>query len=822
MNTTFFKITGDKYVVTTLWIIAILAVIFTLTYNRAATLIWTLSGVVGLIVLSKLSHFHILSLAILWLIFLLPAVFFNIKYLRQQFISKPIFLFFKKVMPQMSQTEKEAIATGTVRWAGELFSGMPDWNGYLKKRGFVLSAEEKAFLEGPTEDLCKMLNDWEITHNYADMPPEVWQFIKDKGFFGMIIPKKFGGLEFSAAGHSAVIAKISTASSSVATTVAVPNSLGPGELLLHYGTEEQKNHYLPRLAKGEDIPCFALTGPEAGSDASAMPDIGIVCRGQFEGKEILGIKLNFDKRYITLAPVATVIGLAFKLFDPDHLIGKKESLGITCALLPRNLPGMSIGRRHFPLNMAFQNGPIHGKDVFIPLDFIIGGQTMAGKGWRMLVECLSVGRGITLPSISAGGAKLSTLLTGAYCRIRKQFGLSIGNFEGIEEVLARMAGNSYFIDAMRLATVAAIDCGEKPAILTAISKLHTTARMRIVNNDAMDIHGGKGICLGPKNYLGRGYQSLPVPITVEGANILTRSLIIFGQGAIRCHPYVLKEIEASNETDPKIALNLFDKAIVSHIGFVLSNFVRSFVLGVTHSFIVLVPGGKLRRSFQHLTRFSSALALISDISMALMGGDLKRKEKISARLGDILSLLYGGSAVLKKFYEQGQPEEDLPLAQWALDELLYEIQQSFDAVLNNFPNRWIAALLRLFIFPIGRCFKYPSDRLGRQVVKLFLQPSGTRDRFAEGVYMGLEGPSPAGKVEQTFRMVVEAAPIERKIVQAKKDKRIEGLTFEDRMISAVLNSVLTQEEADKYRKVRAARMDIIAVDDFDPEELSKH
>lgn len=806
---------------TLLWLIAILGVIGVLAYQRASVPVWSIAGVVGLIILSRFSHFHWFWLGILWILFLVPAVVLNIASLRYKLVTQPLFAFYKKVMPKMSSTEREALESGTVRFAGELFSGAPDWAGFLKKRPFTLSDEEKAFLAGPTETLCKMLDDWDITHHRADIPPEIWQFIKDNGFFGMIIPKRYGGLEFSAAGHSAVIAKVASVSSSVASTIAVPNSLGPGELLMHYGTEEQRNYYLPRLAKGEEIPCFALTGPEAGSDAGAMPDYGVVCKGQFNGEEILGIKLNFNKRYITLAPVATVIGLAFKLYDPDRLLGGKTQLGITCALLPRHLPGISIGRRHFPVNMAFQNGPILGKDVFVPLDYIIGGQTMAGKGWRMLIECLSVGRGITLPSIAAGGSKMAVLTTTAYSRIRKQFGMPIGYFEGIEEVIARMAGKAYVIDAIRQVTVAAIDCGEKPAVLTAITKYHTTNRMREVTIDAMDVHGGKGICLGPKNYLGRGYQSIPVSITVEGANILTRSMMIFGQGVIRCHPYIFPEMEAANLEDKKAGFKLFDQAIIGHIGFALSNIVRSFVLGISHGWTALAPNSAGKRYFQQLTRFSSVLALLSDVSMAVFGGELKRKEKLSGRLGDILSLLYCGASVLKRFHEQGQQAEDVALMRWSCQEILYSIETSIDEILHNFPNKPLAYALRFLIFPLGRRHKYPSDRLGKKVVKQLLQPSSARERFAEGIYLGTEGHCQTGVVEQVFKRVIETIPIENKIIQAKKDKLIEGITFDERMESAVRNGVLTTEEVQQYREVRAARMEVIAVDDFDSKDLAQ-
>lgn len=807
---------------TLLWILAIFAVFAVLAYHQATISVWSIAGFIGLIFLSRYSNFHLVSLLFLWLIFLVPAVFLNIPALRKKYITEPIFVFYKKITPKMSATEREAIEAGTVKWSGELFSGKPNWAEFLTKKPFTLSSEEQAFLDGPTEELCKMLDDWDITHIRADIPQEVWQFLKQHGFFGMIIPKTFGGLEFSAAAHSAVISKVSGVSSSVATTIAVPNSLGPAELLLHYGTDEQRNYYLPRLAKGDEIPCFALTGPEAGSDASAMPDYGIVCHGLFNGENILGIKLSFNKRYITLAPVATVIGLAFKLYDPDHLIGQKKNIGITCALIPRETKGVSIGRRHFPVNMAFHNGPIQGTDVFIPLDYIIGGQKMAGKGWRMLVECLSVGRGITLPSISAGNAKMATLMSSAYSRIRKQFGISIANFEGIEEVLARMIGKTYFIDAMRKVAVAAIDEGEKPAVLTAISKYHTTERMRDVANDAMDIHGGKGICLGPNNYLGRGYQSVPVSITVEGANILTRSMIIFGQGAIRCHPYVLKEMEAAANPNKEQGFNEFDKAIISHIGFVISNSVRSFIFGLTNAFFVSAPNGLGKKYFQKLTRFSTVLALLSDISMMSLGGELKRKEKLSGRLGDILSLLFGGSAVLKRFYEQGQLAEEAPIIEWTLQETIFNMEKAVSGIIDNFPNPYLKWLLRVLIFPLGRCNKYPSDRLGKKIVKLFTQPSELRARMAKDIFLNKEGYAPFGRIEETFNMVIEAHDLENKLIQAKNEKKIDGITLEEKISEAIAQGIFSEAEAEHYRKLHQAKMDIIHVDDFDTKDLARH
>src|SRR3569623_508282 len=543
---------------------------------------------------------------------------------------------------------------------------MPDWQQLLKQPKPELSTEEQAFLDGPVEQLCAMIDDWQITHELADLPPEVWEFIKKNRFFGMIIPKQYGGLQFSALAHSAVLQKLNSMSATVASTVAVPNSLGPAELLLHYGTEEQKNHYLPRLAVGEVIPCFALTGPYAGSDATSIPDYGTVCKQVVDGVETLGVKLTFDKRYITLAPIATVIGLAFRLYDPEHLLGETEDLGITLALLPRSTPGLQIGRRPFPLNNPFQHGPIPGKDVFAPMSTLIGGPHMAGHGWRMLVECPSVGRAISLPSNATGAMRASAAATGAYARMRKQFGLAIARFEGVEEALARIGGLTYATAALSRATAAAVDRGEKPAETSAIAKYHATEWARQIASDTMDIHGGKAVQHGPKNNAGRGWESVPIAITVEGANIMTRSLMIFGQGAIRCHPYVLKEMQAARIDDYRARLNTFDAALFGHIGFGISNAVRSFVLGITGASIGQGAGDAYtRRYYRKLDRYSAALALCADVFMGVLGGKLKFKEKLSARLGDVLSYLYIASSMLKRYEDTGRPEADRPLLAWA-------------------------------------------------------------------------------------------------------------------------------------------------------------
>src|SRR6478735_6228069 len=550
---------------------AALAVFLLFAYFALPLIAWTIAVALLGWGACALAGFSVTANLVLAAAFVVAAAVLNLAFLRRALITNQILAVYRRILPDMSQTEKEAIDAGTVWWDGDLFSGKPDWDKLLAVPAPKLSEEEQAFLDGPVEELCAMCDDWEITHERQDLPPQVWQFIKDKGFLGMIIPKKFGGLGFSALAHSAVVMKLSTRSSATAITVMVPNSLGPGELLLHYGTDEQKNYYLPRLAKGLEVPCFALTNPEAGSDAGAIPDFGIVCKAMHEGREVLGVRLTWEKRYITLGPVATILGMAFKLFDPDKLLGGKEDVGITLALIPTSHKGVNIGRRHIPLSSAFQNGPNSGKDVFVPLSWLIGGEAMVGKGWRMLVECLAAGRSISLPSLSMAAGKMCTRATGAYARVRSQFKTPIGRFEGVEEPLARIGGNTYLMDATRRMTMVALDSGEKPSVISAICKYHMTERMRMILNDAMDIHGGKAIMMGPNNYLGHAYGNVPIAITVEGANILTRSMIIFGQGAIRCHPFVLKEIAAAGAND----LRAFDAALWGHIGFTVSNALRS-------------------------------------------------------------------------------------------------------------------------------------------------------------------------------------------------------------------------------------------------------
>ncbi|MFC3814909.1 acyl-CoA dehydrogenase [Lysobacter sp. GCM10012299] len=739
---------------------------------------------------------------------------------RLPFITKPLLGFYTKILPPLSETERVALEAGTVGFEGELFSGKPDWNVLLNQAKPTLSADEQAFLDGPTEELCRMINDWEITHVHADLTPPVWEFIKKNKFFGMIVPKEYGGLGFSALGNHKVIQKLASISSVVSSTVGVPNSLGPAELLLHYGTQEQKDYYLPRLADGREVPCFGLTGPWAGSDATSIPDYGIVTTGEWNGARVVGVKLTFDKRYITLAPVATLIGLAFRMYDPDGLIGDQKDIGITLALLPRDTAGVEIGRRHFPLNSPFQNGPIHGREVFIPLSQLIGGEAYAGKGWQMLVECLSIGRSITLPSTASGGAKMAAVVTGAYARIRKQFGLSVGRFEGVEEALARIAGNAYAASALAEASAAAVARGELPAVPSTISKYHCTEMGREAAQDAMDIHGGKGIILGPKNYLGRGWQASPIAITVEGANIMTRSLMIFGQGAILCHPWVLKEMKAATLPDPDERLREFDKNLFGHIGFAISNAVRSWWYGVVNARLGAAPGDSYtRRYYRKLNRYSAALALMADTSMLLLGGKLKFKESLSGRLGDVLSHLYIVSAMLKRYEDQGRPVSDQPLLAWSVHNSVHKIEIAFSAALRNFPIRPVGWLLWMLVFPWGRRAQAPSDRLGHKTASLLMSPNEARDRLAHGIFMTPTENNPAGRINSYLQKAILAEPVERKFLKALKNSDIEAHDFASQLDEGVREGWITADERRQLEELREMTIDTISVDDFDSEEL---
>lgn len=799
--------------------LTLLAVILAATlvagYFRMSVTSWT--ALTGVALVAGIAYFDAGFFASFFaiLVFAAPAVFLNSKGLRQQYFTKGFLKFYRRALPELSETEKVALEAGTVYWDAELFTGKPDFKKLHAIAQPELSSDEKEFLAGPVAELCSMLNEHEYNHDKGDMPEHVWEFIMKNKFFAMIIPKQYGGLGFSALGHSAVLQKVSSRSAVAAATLAVPNSLGPAELLLEYGTEEQKNHYLPRLAQGKEIPCFGLTGPSAGSDATSIPDTGVVCKKKIKGKEVLGINLNFDKRYITLAPVATVVGLAFQMMDPDNLLGDKKQLGITLALIPRDTAGMEIGRRHLPLDVMFMNGPIRGKDVFIPMDYIIGGQDMIGHGWRMLVECLSVGRAISLPSCSTGGAKMVAFATGAYARIRKQFNLPIGRFEGIEEALCRIAGKTYSCAALSTMTALAVDRGERPAVPSAIAKMHATDMARSMISDAMDIHGGKGIILGPSNYLGRAWMGAPIWITVEGANILTRSMIIFGQGAIRCHPYVLKEMEAAYLPDQEEALQQFDKLLFQHMGYSFQNGVRSFFQGLGTWRFERSPGDKFTKQFySKITRYSAAFGFAADVSMLTLGGSLKKREKTSARLGDVLSHLYMASAVLKRYLDQGEQSADQPIVAWAMHHHFYEIEQALKMLSYNFPSKGVGFFLRRVIFPLGTHELPPGDRLGHKAASLLLSPNETRQRLTDGIDKDESEHHFVAKMNHVLAKVIDTEPLERRVLKAIKGGEIDEIDPVKQLAQALDKEIISKSEFNSLTKVRAQVAEIIATDDF--------
>ncbi len=746
-------------------------------------------------------------------------VFFGVDQVRRQWISRPAMEVIARSLPPMSETERSAIESGTVGWEGELMRGAPDFSRLLALDAPALSEEEQAFLDGPVEDLCRMLDDWRINETLRDLPPEVWAFLKEHRFFGLVIPKEWGGHGFSAHAHSRVLQKIASRSAAAAVTVMVPNSLGPAELLLNYGTDEQKQRYLPGLASGDEIPCFALTGPFNGSDAGAMPDVGIVCKGEFEGREVLGLRLNWAKRYITLAPVATVLGLAFRVKDPDHLLGEADEPGITCALIPANTPGVKIGRRHDPLGIAFKNGPVWGEDVFIPLDWVIGGPEMVGQGWRMLIERLGVGRGISLPSLSVAAGKHAADMSGAYARLRRQFHAPIGRFEGVQEALARIGGMTWMMDAAERLTLSMLDSGERPSVATAMVKRYLTEGMRQVVNDAMDVHGGRGICMGPSNYLGRLYQSLPVAITVEGANILTRSLMVFGQGVMRGHPFLLEEIEAAGAGD----LDRFDAALRGHLAHSAANAARALLYGATMGRAAPAPAGATPLEtghYQQIARLSAAMAIMADVTLAVLGGAFKRKEFLSGRFADALAHLFMASAALKRYADEGRDPEDAAWLDWVCAHCLHEAEAALDGVIRNFPMRPAAWLMRALALPLGRRCAQPSDRLRRDLALRLLEPSASRERLVDGIDRNEDPNDPTGRVRHAWRLALEAEPIERRL--AREGRRFQPEEDYAQRVAAMREEGLVDaKEARLLLRARKALEVAIAVDDFAPSTFAR-
>ncbi len=798
-----------------MWIGIFILITAIAVYFRISLLLWSVLVALGLGAMHYVPGVSTAALSLLWVIYAAVVIPLNVQLLRKNLISNPLFNGMARAMPTISQTEQEALDAGDVWWEGELFSGKPDFRKIRSMPGPQLTEEEQAFLDGPVEELCQMTNDWEITHENFDLSEQAWKFIKDKGFFAMIIPREYGGLGYSALAHSEVVMKLGSRSGSTAVTVMVPNSLGPGKLLMHYGTQAQKDYYLPRLARGEDVPCFGLTGPDAGSDAGAMPDTGVVCYGTFEGKDdVLGVRLNWEKRYITLAPVATLLGIAFKLYDPDHLLSEVEDRGITLALVRRDTAGVEVGKRHFPANQAFMNGPIRGKDVFIPLDWIIGGEEYIGKGWSMLMECLADGRAISLPALGTAASKMAARYTGSYARIRKQFRTPIGYFEGVEEVLAKIGGQAYAIESARLLVLSALDQGEVPSVISGIVKQQIMERMRDVVNHAMDIHGGHGICMGPNNFLGRGYQLIPVGITVEGANILTRTMIIFGQGALRSHPFLLKEVEAFHNPDKKRGLKDFDKALFAHMGFIISNIVRTFWMGLTSARLVRTPGDRVTRYYyRQLVRMSSAFALMTDSCLAILGGSLKRREKISGRLADVLSNMYIITAILKHYEDEGAPEDDVALLRWACDDALFNIQTAMKGVMTNMPVPVVGRLLNFLIFPLTKPYKGPDDKQGHAVARILLSPTEARARLTRGIYAGMGPDDATGRIDHALDYVLRTEKLERRIRSAMKQGYLSSASlklYED----AKQQEIITEQEYDLLKEAQAAVRNAIKVDEF--------
>lgn len=784
-----------------------LIVLMTFAYTGAPLWLWAIAGYAALIGLDAHNWVFIAYTAI--------AFLFNIKPIRRNLLSAPIMKLMDVLnfLPTISETEQTAIDAGTVWVDGELFSGKPNFKRILEESYPELTKDEQDFLDTQVEALCGMVNDWDVFAK-KDFSEKAWDYMRKEGFFGLIVPKKFGGHEFSATAHSAIVAKLASRCGPLATTVMVPNSLGPAELLMHYGTDKQKEYYLPRLAAGVEMPCFALTEPNAGSDAGGMTSSGTVFKAE-DGE--LYLRLNWNKRYITLAAISTVVGLAFKLNDPENLLGKGEDLGITCALIPSSTQGVVLGKRHDPLGVPFYNCPTHGHDVIVPINAIIGGKEGAGNGWRMLMESLAVGRGISLPAQGLGGAKLATRVVGAYAMIRKQFGLNIGKFEGIEEPMARIGGYTYLMEAARKYTTGGLDKGAKPAVVTAIAKYNFTELTREIINDGMDIVGGAGISRGPRNIFANGYVSLPIAITVEGANILTRTLMIFGQGAIRCHPYALNEINALNSGDVKA----FDENFWAHIGHVGRNKARSFMLGITRGRLASSPvGGPAAKYFRKLAWSSATFAFLADIALGSYGGALKMKEKIAGRYADILSHMYLATATLKRFEAEGRRKEDEAFFKWSMDYIFYRIQQSFEGIFKEIQVPGLSWGFRIAgvwsrLNPIGT---YPSDMLGHQVASAMQNVGEQRDRMTDGIYIPSDPEEAVGRYENALSLISETAPVYKKMYIAMKKRELPKGTMEELIDPALEKGIITKEEAELAHKAEAARNDAVQVDEFTLEE----
>lgn len=795
--------------------LAMILAIFLLSLSRVTGSVVAIVTVVVTAFISPWSLILGAPLALLCLVLLIAP-------LRQALITKPVYKTLAGAMPSMSDTEREALDAGTSWWEKELFMGAPNWESFAQYPYPKLSDREQSFIDNEVETLCSMLDEWQITTEYKDLPPQAWQFIKDNGFLGLIIPEEYGGLDFTSYAQSRVMSKIASRSPTAAVSCMVPNSLGPGELLMHYGTDAQKQRWLPGLAKGQEIPCFGLTGPEAGSDAGAIPDTGVVCYGTHDGKQVLGLRMNFSKRWITLAPIATVVGLAFKMHDPEALLGDpdKTDYGITCALVPADHEGVVIGPRHYPGGSPFMNGTVDGKDVFIPLEYIIGGVENAGRGWRMLMECLGVGRGISLPALSTSASEMSYLSVGAFAKVREQFKISVGKFEGVQDATSRIASQTYMLEAFRHLVTCGLNQGGTPSVMTAMAKYYATETMRSVVNDGMDVVGGRAIQMGPRNFLAIPYQAIPVSITVEGANILTRSLMIFGQGAMRCHPYLFDELQLLQSEDKQSALKEFDGLFFKHLGYTFNRGARAFVAGyIGGSSKAPSFADKFTRPYyKHINRLSASFALTADMALGLLAGDLKRKEMLSGRLADIHAHLFIATAILQ-FYEHGSKSEAERLhAEVALQNSLYTIQEAFESFFENFPNRMAAALVGFVTFPSGRIFTPPSDELKAKLGDTFMddfEANPFRDYLKTMVYYNTESDDVNGRMENAYQTLLSIEPLWQKFKKAEHKGSFEGLTFEDHVVQASQSGEITEDEAEQLINYNGLRFDSLLTDVFD-------
>ncbi|WP_151838341.1 acyl-CoA dehydrogenase [Acinetobacter ursingii] len=803
-----------------LFIVAILVQLFAIWAVFYFSLSRTVGSIVTIVVAIASAFIFTAWSLLLGIPLILLSLVVLIDPLRFNLITKPAFSSLGNSMPSISTTEQEALEAGTSWWEKELFMGAPNWDTFNAYPFPQLSEEEQAFIDNEAEQLCSMLDEWEIHHQTKDLPEHVWQFIKDKGFLSLIIPKSYGGKEFSSFAQSRIMSKIASRSLTTAVSCMVPNSLGPGELLMHYGTDEQKQRYLPGLAAGTEIPCFGLTSPEAGSDAGAIPDTGVVCYGEFEGQEVLGLRMNFSKRWITLAPIATVVGLAFKLYDPDGLLGdtSKTEYGITCALIPANHEGVEVGPRHYP-GSPFMNGTVEGRDVFIPIDYIIGGPKNAGKGWRMLMECLGVGRGISLPALSTAAGEMSYLTVGAFAKVREQFKLPVGKFEGVQEATSDIASDAYMLESFRYLVTCGLNQGGTPAVMTAMAKYYATETMRKVVNHGMDVVGGRAIQLGPRNFLALSYQAIPVAITVEGANILTRSLMIFGQGSMRCHPYLFEELQLLQSDDKPSALKQFHEILFKHLGYTFNRGARSFAYGFTggSNDAPVISDVFTQPYYKIINRLSANLALTADMSLGLLAGDIKRKEMLSGRLADIHAYLFIASSILK-FYANGTKSEAEQLhAKLALEKSLYQVQEAFYGLFENFPIKLGAALVKFVCFPLGRPINKPSDELKQQVAELIMQENPFRAQLKKHVYYSQDANDVTGRMESAFQMLLQIEPLWHKFKKAESKDQLKGLTFEEHITDAVATNFITEAEAQSLIVYNAKRYDSMLTDIFDME-----